>query len=116
MGFSKFGVSGPFLEVLCGHLVGLRGWSRGGFLEDLGGILAGLGAHLGWSWEILEASWEGLGRSWERSGRARGAKTEKMLKKREGEPPQGGGLGDPLHTKIDARREGIEEMTDQAES
>ena len=69
----------------------------------------------------LGGSWGGLGdvwrRSWEvlgRSERARRDKTEKRSKKRGGNPPQGGGLGDPLDAKIDPRTEEIEEKTNEA--
>ena len=86
-----------------------------------GGILESLGHHLGrsWSvfggsWRVLAASWEDLGEGWGRSEWARGAKTKKMSKKRGGNPPQGGGLGDPLDAKIDPRRKEIKEKMDQA--
>ena len=85
-----------------------------------GGILESLGHHLGrsWSvfggsWRVLAASWGDLGECWGRSEWARGAKTKKKSKKG-GYPPQGGGLGDPLSTKIDPRREEIKEKTDEA--
>ncbi len=39
---------------------------------------------------------------------------EKESKKGGGNPPQGGGLGDPLDAKIDPRTKEIKEKTDEA--